>query len=188
ALYAVNDVSNPLCGEDGAAQVYAEQKGATKNEIELLDKGLEHLHTIVSHQFNVSHAEVPGAGAAGGTAYGLKTFAGAEFISGIDFILNLAGIETLLENEKVDCIITGEGRIDNQTLSGKLISGVMQLGKKHHIPVIAICGALTTDEELLYEQGLQAVIEVKDPEKSLEYNMANAPVLIEKAIADFLRK
>ena len=185
-IYAVNDVSNPLCGEGGAAQVYGAQKGATKEDIIVLDTGLEHLNSVVSHQFNVSHADVPGAGAAGGTAYGLKTFAGAEFISGIEFILNLAGIDTLLKNEKIDCIITGEGRIDDQTLSGKLINGVMNLGKKHQIPVIAICGALTTEKELLYEQGLQAVIEVRDPEKSLEYNMANAPVLIEKGIAQYL--
>ncbi|MCW5517291.1 glycerate kinase [Muriicola sp. Z0-33] len=186
-IYAVNDVNNPLYGTNGAAHIYAEQKGATTSDIELLDHGLEHLHKIVKHQFKVSHADLPGAGAAGGTAYGLKTFAGANFISGIDFIMELAGVESLLSTESIDCIITGEGRIDDQTLQGKLINGVLNLGKNHNIPVIAICGALATNMGELQEQGLAAVIEVRDTDQTLEYNMANAYNLVKKAIANYFK-
>lgn len=186
-IYAVNDVNNPLYGAIGAAHVYAEQKGATISDIDQLDLGLEHLHKVVEHQFKVSHAELPGAGAAGGTAYGLKTFAGADFISGIDFILSLAGVEDLIAIEAIDYIITGEGRIDDQTLQGKLINGVLKLGKNHNIPVIAICGALDTHAERLHEQGLEAVIEVRDPDQSLEYNMTNAFSLVQTATSDFFK-
>lgn len=187
-IYAVNDVNNPLYGENGAAHIYAAQKGASKSEIEQLDQGLEHLHKVVKHQFKVSHAKLPGAGAAGGTAYGLKTFAGANFISGIDFIISLAGVEELLSTQAIDCIITGEGRIDDQTLQGKLISGVLSLGKIHNIPVIAVCGAMDTKVEDLQKQGLAAVIEVRDPDQTLEYNMQNAFELVVAATSSYFEK
>ena len=135
-IYAVNDVNNPLFGAKGAAYTYAAQKGASKKDIVQLDLGLEHLHKVVKHQFKVSHAEHPGAGAAGGTAYGLKTFAGADFISGIDFILSLAEVEDLIANETIDYIITGEGKIDDQTLQGKLINGVLKLGNSNNKSVL----------------------------------------------------
>jgi len=186
-VYAVNDVNNPLFGENGAAHIYAAQKGATPFDIEQLDLGLEHLNKIVEHQFRVTHAEIPGAGAAGGTAYGLKTFAGANFISGIDFVLSIANVEELISNESIDYIITGEGKLDNQTLQGKLINGVLKLGKNHNIPVIAVCGALDTKVRDLQKQGLEEVIEVRDPDKSLEYNMTNAFGLVEEGIANFFK-
>ena len=186
-IYAVNDVNNPLYGENGAARVYAAQKGASGEVIELLDKGLEHLHKVVEHQFRVAHADLPGAGAAGGTAYGLKAFAGANFISGVDFILNLAAVDELINSKQIDYIVTGEGKIDEQTLSGKLISGVLRLGKRHSIPVIAICGALEADKAELEAQGLHAAIEVRNKDKSLEYNMQNAYDLVVGATHSFFR-
>lgn len=187
-LYAVNDVSNPLYGENGAAHVYARQKGANKREINLLDAGLRNLNRVVEHQFEVRNARIPGAGAAGGTAYGLKTFAGAHFISGIDFILELAGVEDLLQKKGIDYIITGEGRIDEQTLNGKLINGVLNLGKRHQIPVLAVCGSLDVDKGELKKHGIHGVLEVRDPSRSLEYNMENAAELVEKSIYEFLKK
>ncbi len=187
SVYAVNDVSNPLYGEDGAAYVYARQKGAEKEEIELLDNGLRHLDKKVRQQFAIKNASKAGAGAAGGTAYGLKTFADARFISGIDFILQLAGVAKLLKKESMDYIITGEGKIDEQTLSGKLINGVLNLGKEHSIPVVAICGALEVDRGSLKGEGIFEVLEVGDRTKSLEYNMKNASQFVERAICDFIR-
>ena len=86
-IYAVNDVNNPLFGENGAAHIYAKQKGAGVKEIAMLDDGLRQLDKTVQQQMGIKYADIPGAGAAGGTAYGLKTFANAQFISGIDFIL-----------------------------------------------------------------------------------------------------
>jgi len=187
SIFAVNDVSNPLFGENGAAYIYAEQKGADRNEIEVLDIGLQHLDHLVQQQLNKKNAAISGAGAAGGTAYGLKTFGNAEFISGIDFILQLAGTQKLIEQQSMDYIITGEGKIDSQTLQGKLINGVLNLGKEHGIPLIAVCGTLDMDKDDLKRQGLPYIIEVRDASKPLAYNMENAAKLVENAIHNFFK-
>ena len=181
-IYAVNDVNNPLYGPLGAAAVYAAQKGAGPEEIVKLDQGLQHLDHIVSTQMGLHHADLPGAGAAGGSAYGLKCFLKAEFISGTTFLLDLAKIPELIDSKRFDYILTGEGKIDTQTLSGKWINGVMELGRKFQIPIVAVCGALDVASEELKEGGLDDVIEVGDKEQPLEYNMRHAAELVETAV------
>lgn len=185
-IYAVNDVDNPLYGPKGAAWVYAAQKGANKEDIAFLDNGLHHLQTIVKRDMEKDYAHLPGSGAAGGTAYGLKAFLNAKFISGTDFLFQLAAIEQLLDSNSIDYIITGEGKIDGQTFSGKLIHGILEFGKAHSIPVIAICGTLELDKELCLAKGLHEVLEVRDPSWSLELNMENAASLIERSIFQFM--
>lgn len=187
AFYAVNDVTNPLYGPNGAAFVYAKQKGATSEIIKILDQGLENLDRVVIDKYGVLNAQLPGSGAAGGTAYGLKTFLGASYTSGIDFILKLSGVEKILGTEKFDYIITGEGKIDEQTLHGKLIKGVIGLGKNNGTRVIAICGRLDVPKKLLIEKGVFDVLEIQDPTESLEYNMRNAARLLSHKIATFFR-
>ncbi len=187
-IYAVNDVNNPLYGEQGAAFVYAPQKGADTETVNALDEGLRHLDIQVQRDLGKDQADIPGAGAAGGTAYGLMVFLGAGFIGGTSFVLQTAGIPDLLTKQDIDFIITGEGKIDDQTLSGKLIQGIVELGKTHSVPVVAICGALATSEELLQKHGLQVVIEVGDSEKPLAYNMENASTLVEKAVSDYFKE
>ena len=184
-IYAINDVNNPLYGKEGAAYVYAAQKGADEEQIAYLDRGLEHLDSVVQRSLDKGLANVPGAGAAGGTAYGLMTFLGAEFIGGANFVLELAGVNRLLQNETIDYIITGEGKIDDQTLRGKLIYGILELGKEAGIPVLGVCGALDTEKAALVKEGLKDVIEVRDKTRSLEYNMENAAELIEKEIQNY---
>ena len=184
-LFAINDVNNPLFGPQGAAFVYAAQKGADKEAIAFLDSGLRHLDEVVQEKLSLKNSSIPGAGAAGGTAYGLMSFLGAEFIGGTDFIFKIAGIHDLLQNNPIDYIITGEGKIDHQTLRGKLIHGILAISQSYNIPVIAVCGALETEEEKLRDEGLSAVIEVRDPDRSLEDNMSTAASLVEKAIADY---
>ncbi len=182
AFIAVNDVTNSLYGEEGAAYVYAKQKGANSEEIELLDTGLRHLASIVQKTMGIDIATVRGTGAAGGTGYGLKAFFNAEFINGIDFLFQLAEIPELLERENIDYIITGEGKIDLQTLHGKLIKGVMDIAKQYQIPVIAICGKSEVDRKVLKNKGLKDVLEIHDPVKSIQYSMDNASTLIENTI------
>ncbi|WP_282048466.1 glycerate kinase [Maribacter aquivivus] len=184
-FYAVNDVTNPLFGENGASYVYARQKGATDVIIEDLDKGLRNLDAVVSKKYNVNNGELPGAGAAGGTAFGLKSFFDAEMLSGIDFILELSGVHKLLAREKFDYIITGEGRIDEQTLNGKLLQGILNLGKRYHLPVIAICGTLEISKEALLERGIFDVFEIQDESKDLDYNMKHAALLLATKTADY---
>lgn len=186
-VYAVNDVDNPLFGPTGAAYVYSAQKGGNKEDIEFLDNGLKHLHTIVIGEMGKDYADIPGSGAAGGAAYGLKTFLNAEFISGTDFLFKLARIDKLLESNSIDFIITGEGKIDEQTLRGKLINGVCQLGKNYNIPVIVVCGVSEVNAKHLNEMGNVEVIEIRDPSMSLSYSMENASSLIELAIANFFK-
>ena len=186
SFFAVNDVNNPLFGSNGAAHVYAKQKGATKEEINTLDKGLIYINKLVGEQLGKNNAFVPGAGAAGGTAYGLKTFFNAEYINGINFLLDLAQVSTLLEQQNIDYIITGEGKIDNQTKNGKLVKGVLQKGEKYNIPVVTICGKLEIDKVQQQELGLKDVLETFEPSKGIEYSIKNASKRIENLIFDFL--
>lgn len=187
SFYAVNDVQNPLFGEYGAAHVYAKQKGATEEHIKVLDAGLEHLDRIVQKQMNKNNADINGAGAAGGAAYGLKTFLNAEFVIGIDFLLELAKIPELLTTATFDFIITGEGKIDKQTLHGKLIKGVVNMGERYKIPVLGICGKLDIDKNELSTLGLYDALGISDASKPLEYNMKHALELIENTVYEYFK-
>lgn len=187
SYYAVNDVNNPLFGKRGAAQVYAKQKGASAEEILLLDEGLRQIHKIIRKQLGKDYAHLPGSGSAGGAAYGLKSFFNAEFISGMDFIIKKAKITELIEKEHIDCLVTGEGRIDEQTLQGKVINGILKLGNQFNIPVIAICGTVELDKRKQKASGLYAVLEIKAKNRSLEYSIDNASNLIENKIQEYLQ-
>ncbi|MDX1314176.1 MAG: glycerate kinase [Eudoraea sp.] len=187
-IFAVNDVNNPLYGPDGAAAVYAAQKGASPQEIRILDQGLQHLDLQIRKYLGLDCANLGGAGAAGGAAYGLKCFLHAEFITGTKFLLDVAKIPELIHTSTFDYILTGEGKIDSQTLSGKWINGVMELGREFQIPVIAVCGSLEVEPEVLKEGGLEDVIEVVDRDKPLEYNMSHAADLVEKAVSEYFRE
>ncbi len=184
-VIAVNDVSNPLWGSEGAAYVYARQKGASDDAVAALDRGLRHLDTLVSGQLGVEAAQVAGSGAAGGAAYGLRCFLGARFISGTEYVLGLTGVEEYLREHPVDFIFTGEGRIDYQTLSGKLIQGVLGLGMRHRIPVVAVCGKSEVPRDTLLEKGFRDVLEVSDAEKPLTYNMEHAGDLTRETVRDY---
>ncbi len=185
SVFAVNDVDNPLFGRNGAAHTYAKQKGVNDEQIEKLDGGLKHFSKVVKKGLGVDAAFDSGAGAAGGTAYGLKAFLAAEFISGIDFVMNVAGVTKLLEEKKFDYIITGEGKFDDQTLNGKLVQGVVKMGSHYNIPVLAVCGQLDIDKENLHSMGIEAALEVREANRSLQYNMEHAGELIEKSIFDY---
>lgn len=185
SFFAVNDVDNPLFGSKGAAYTYAKQKGASITEIKELDCGLQDLANLVQQQSTKDVAMLPGAGAAGGTAYGLKVFCKSEFISGIDFVLSISKTSELLAQNKYDFIITGEGKFDSQTLYGKLIKGVLDLGKKYEVPVIAFCGQSNLDKKELEKFNQLRVVEIKDKSKSLDYNMKNAAMLLEKSVKSF---
>ncbi|MEN1783917.1 MAG: glycerate kinase [Bacteroidota bacterium] len=185
-IIAVNDVDNPLYGPNGAAAVYAAQKGADAKAIAALDKGLQQLEKITKATLRKDAANLPGSGAAGGTAYGLKVFVGAEFQSGIGFMLAVAKVANLLSQKPYDAIITGEGKIDAQTVQGKLIQGVIDLGARFQVPVIAFCGRL--DLDVAQQQlGPQAFIEIGDRSKSLAYNMENAAMLLQQNCTTYLK-
>ncbi|WP_149274294.1 glycerate kinase [Pareuzebyella sediminis] len=134
------DVKNPLYGKKGAAFVYAAQKGATKENIITLDEGLKRFARVIKNHYGIDPQKIKGGGAAGGMGAGAHVFLGAELISGIDLIKDLASFDTLIKG--ADWIITGEGQLDSQTLSGKTIDGVISSARKHKIPVAALCGSV----------------------------------------------
>ena len=167
------DVENPLFGEMGAAYVYARQKGAGDEEIELLDKGLCHFSSIVRKQEESNFAEVLGAGAAGGLGFGAMAFLNAKLHKGIDLMLELTGFDAQIKG--ADFIITGEGQIDNQTIHGKLISGIARHAHKQDVPVIALCGTLDSDAESIRKLGLYAVFSIQSKPGTLEDALKRTP-------------
>ena len=179
-IKAINDVANPLYGPHGAAHTYAEQKGANSEEIKILDQGLVNLASVVEKYDQLEHHDFSGAGAAGGVGYGLKVFCNAEFISGTDFLFDLAKVEMLLSEEKIDVIITGEGRIDSQTMQGKLIQGILDLAKPKQIKVVAICGQLNLSTETYKDFGLHYATTIAKPGTSPEESIKNALQYIEE--------
>ncbi|MEM9077629.1 MAG: glycerate kinase [Bacteroidota bacterium] len=146
------DVKNPLYGPEGAAYVYGPQKGASPEEIKLLDAGLENLAKVIRKTFGTDVQNIPGAGAAGGMGAGAIVFLNASLTSGIDLIKEMAQFDDVIQN--ADWIITGEGQLDSQTLSGKTIDGVIKSAQKYKVPVAALCGSVSVSIQELETMGL----------------------------------
>ncbi|MBQ7246463.1 MAG: glycerate kinase [Lachnospiraceae bacterium] len=137
------DVTNPMYGENGAAYIFAPQKGADSDMVVRLDRSLRHLSALMERDLGVSVSSVPGSGAAGAMGAGCMAFLGANLRSGIEAVLDAADFDRALDG--ADLVITGEGRFDAQSLSGKVISGVTSRAAGKGIPVIAIVGAVGKD-------------------------------------------
>lgn len=169
------DVNNPLFGKNGAAYIYGPQKGADRQMIEKLDASLRRFANLTREATGKTLEEVPGAGAAGGLGYGLMAFFGARLESGIDLILEAARFDEKLK--AADLVITGEGRLDGQSLMGKAISGIAARCVKRGVPVVALAGSVALTWEELKESGLTAAFsiqkEVTDFETALERTEEN---------------
>ena len=149
------DIDNPLCGPSGAAAVFAPQKGADDAMVQRLDQGLCHLAQILAHDLGASVALLPGAGAAGGFGAGAAAFLGASLRPGIEVVLDLLQFSAQLRD--CDLVITGEGRIDGQSLGGKVPVGVARRAKEAGVPVAAIVGVVGPDCEAVYDAGITAI-------------------------------
>ncbi len=136
---ALCDVDNPLYGKNGAAQVFAKQKGANPKEIKLLDEGLENFSTAIKRKFNKNISKISYGGAAGGAGAGIFIFLNAKLKSGIKTVIKLTDYEKQIKN--ADLIISGEGKLDKQTLSGKLIKGISNLTLRYNIKFGVVCGS-----------------------------------------------
>ena len=160
----VCDVNNPLYGKNGAAHVYASQKGASLIEIDQLNEGLINLASkLIQYDFPAI-AKVPGAGAAGGVGGGAIAFLNAKLASGIQTFIDLTQLETLIK--ECDLVITGEGKLDSQTLQGKVVSGVCSLAKKHKKEIIGICGE--AEKNVSTKLGFKKVYTILDRTNSVE--------------------
>jgi glycerate kinase len=162
------DVQNPFYGPNGAAAVYARQKGADDSMIEKLDQGMRSFSQVIQHTTGKDISQIPGSGAAGGMGGGMLAFFNAELRSGADLLLDLSQFESKIEN--ADLIITGEGRIDRQSLMGKIPGKILEIGKRKGIPVIAIAGCLE-DEEILISAGFKGIFATKPDSITLEEAM-----------------
>ncbi|WP_091191341.1 glycerate kinase [Formivibrio citricus] len=152
------DVTNPLTGPLGASAVFGPQKGATKEMIQLLDHGLARYSEIVKRDLGKDIAQVPGAGAGGGMGAATIAFLNAELRPGIEIVTQAAGLEAAVAD--ADLVITGEGRIDSQTIHGKTPIGVARVAKRFSVPVIGIAGGLTSDVGVVHAHGIDAVFSV----------------------------
>ncbi len=133
-FHIVSDVTNPLCGRNGATYVFSKQKGATKKQMPILENKILNLSTIINNYYHSDYTQFKGAGAAGGLGYCFLSVLNATFHLGIDFILDYLHIDEMIN--QYDLIITGEGKIDHQSLNGKI---VMEILKKYHKPTLLIC-------------------------------------------------
>ncbi len=149
------DIDNPLCGPRGAAAVFGPQKGADDAMVQQLDRGLSHLARVLEQDLGASVTRLPGAGAAGGFGAGAAAFLGAALRPGIEVVLDLLQFSALLEG--CDLVITGEGRIDGQSLGGKVPVGVARRAKEAGVPVAAIVGVVGPDCEAVYDAGITAI-------------------------------
>lgn len=155
---AACDVNNPLTGPKGASAVFGPQKGATPEMVEVLDKALKQYAEVIHRTLGVDVDSIPGAGAAGGMGAGLLAFLKATLKPGIDIVLDAVGLDDSLEG--ADLVITGEGRLDNQTVHGKTPVGVARRAARKSIPVIAIAGSVGFGAEEVYDHGIDAIFPV----------------------------
>ena len=179
------DVENPLIGPKGASYIFGPQKGADRQMVGELDKGLQNYGLILEKLINRSLIDLPGAGAAGGLGAGLVGFLNAKLIKGIDIVMGITKLEESMNG--VNLVITGEGMMDYQTAFGKTPYGVAKLANKYKIPVIALTGAIGTGSEILYEKGFNSIFSIIDKPMTLEEAIHNSKILLENAAERIIR-
>lgn len=177
ALEVACDVNNPLCGRTGAAHVFGPQKGATPEMVALLDNNLAHYADIIKIQLGREIKEIPGAGAAGGMGAALLGLFNATLRPGIEIVMDAVHFSEIIAG--ADLVVTGEGRIDSQTVHGKTPIGVARAARQQGIPVIAIAGCLSRDCTVVYDQGIDCVFSVLSSAVSLEEAFRDAALNIE---------
>lgn len=153
-IIAACDVDNPLHGPHGAAYVYAPQKGASKEQIEILDQGLRNLARVIKRDLGLVVDEMPGAGAAGGLGAGIYAFLGGKLRRGSEVVLEMLDFAGQLRD--ADLVLTGEGRLDGQTVRGKAPAAVAAAARDAGVPCLALAGALEGEGEIFYEAGFTA--------------------------------
>lgn len=181
------DVTNPLCGPNGATYIYGPQKGVTEDMKDILDQGMAHFAEATSQTLGNHFADASGAGAAGGLGFALLSYLNAELVPGIELILDAVGLEKELKN--ADIVVTGEGRLDHQTAMGKAPVGVARLAKKYGAKVIAFAGGVTKDAAACNEAGIDAFFPIVRGITTLEEAMKpeNARANMEAAVEQVFR-
>jgi glycerate kinase len=174
------DVSNPLTGNHGASIVFGGQKGGNTLELEQLDKNLIHYASVIISDLGMDVKDVEGTGAAGGMGAALLAFLDAELLRGIDLIMDTLQLEAHIKN--ADLVITGEGKIDRQTLYGKTITGVAKVAQKHGVPVIAITGKIGNDIDDIYKLGVTSIFSIVNQPMTIQESMEKTDYLIQSCV------
>jgi len=170
------DVKNLLFGEQGAAKVYAPQKGANSLMVRQLEEGMIHFASVIKNCLDIDVSHIEGGGAAGGLGAGCVAFLNASLMSGIELVMQLASVENHIRF--CDLVITGEGRIDDQSLHGKVISGISAVSKKYNKRVIAVCGSVS-ESFSIESSGIDDVYSILNSSISLQESLQNAAPLLE---------
>ncbi|WP_086315489.1 glycerate 2-kinase [Enterococcus sp. 7F3_DIV0205] len=175
------DVKSPLTGPDGAVKMFGQQKGLEKAELDEYELAMTHYQTLVLK----GESSAPGDGAAGGLGFAIRIFLKGTSRSGFDFISEQTGLETLIQ--QVDLVVTGEGKMDNQSLQGKVPVGIARIAKKYGIPVIAFVGRFSGDESSFYDEGISVIVPIIDQVMTLEEAMTHASGNLRRASKRALR-
>lgn len=178
------DVNNPLLGINGCARAYAPQKGATPKMVEILESNMTSFINIAEDIYMKSVRKVDGSGAAGGLGAGLMLFINAQLKSGVDIVLNACDFKNRIKN--ADLIITGEGKIDDQTMHGKTISGVARYANKQKIPIIAFAGVIEKVDKLK-RLGISDFYSISSNDMLIDQSMAKASTLLQNKVKDVIR-
>ncbi len=179
------DVNNPLCGERGASAIFGPQKGATPELVAQLDAALAHYAAVVHAQLGLDLAETAGAGAAGGLGYALLVFTRSVLRPGIEIVLDVCGFDEKAAD--ADLVITGEGRIDAQSVMGKVPVGVGRRARRLGLPVLAIVGDIGKGAEAVYAHGVDAIMSTVNRAMPLDEALARSGELLEDAAERVMR-
>ena len=184
-ILAMCDISNELYGENGAAYVFAPQKGASKAQVKLLDQGLRHISEIIKQDLGKDISNLPGGGAAGGMGAGAAAFFNAQLKMGIDIILDLVNFDKQLQD--ADIVFTGEGRIDSQSIYGKAVIGIACHAKKAGVPVLVITGGASEDLAPAYNLGVTAVFPINRLPEDFSISRHKSEQNLRSTVNDILR-
>lgn len=171
----MSDVQNPLLGKEGATYVYGPQKGAKPEDLPLLEEGMSHYIQVVEEKLGRKIASVPGAGAAGGLGAGLFAFTQSEMRSGVETVLEILHMKEHLQG--ADLVVTGEGKMDDQSAFGKVAFGVGTLCQGQNVPCVAVVGGLGERYEEMYRHGISSIMTTTDRLMSLDEAVKKAPEL-----------
>lgn len=184
-LQIASDVTNPLLGENGATMTYGPQKGATEEQLGVLENALENFSRVTRKTLKNDFEKSAGSGAAGGMGFGFLSYCRAEIESGFELIAKMYGIEAMLQSGRYSLIMTGEGEINFQSVQGKLVGRLARMGKKCGVPVVAFAGGINGDVSSLYAEGLVSMSSVVPGPVTLEEAMENAEQYLHRALVDF---
>ncbi len=179
------DIDNPFYGTNGAAYIFAPQKGADPDMVKVLDANLQSLAKVIASDLGMDVQAIPGSGAAGGMGGGMAAFFGSKLQMGIETVLETVNFDKLLKD--ADLVLTGEGKIDGQSLRGKVVIGVSRRAKKANVPVLAIVGDIGDDVEGAYDEGVTGIFSINRVAVEFKKAKPRAEADMEKTIDNLMR-